>query len=215
MKKKIILDIETTGLDFNKGDKIIEICCLEIKNRNITNNIFHEYINPNRNISDEAYKIHGIDNFFLSKKPIFKDISDKFINFIFNSKIIIHNAKFDVGFINSELVKIGLKKINFYCLKIIDTLKIAKKLFPNKHNSLDSLCSRFNIVSNRKKHNALLDCKLLAKIYLIITRKESFLDFKKNKKENKNNNKINNNLIIKTNFKDLFKHENFFSKFNF
>lgn len=216
-KKEIILDIETTGLDFNQGDKIIEICCLEIRNRNITNNIFHEYINPEKKISNEAYKIHGINNFFLLKKPLFKDISDNFINFIYNSKIIIHNAKFDVGFLNSELNKIGLKNINFYCLKIIDTLKITKKLFPNKSNSLKSLCSRFNIISNeRKKHSALIDCKLLAEIYLIITRKQKTLIFKKNNKKNKNYfEEINNDLILKADLKDSFKHKNFFKKFNF
>lgn len=217
MRKKIILDIETTGLNFNKGDKIIEICCLEIKNRIITNNIFHEYINPVVEVSNEAYKIHGIDNKFLSRKPLFKNISSKFIKFIYNSNIIIHNAKFDVGFLNSELNRIGLKNISYYCFKITDTLKIAKKLFPNKSNSLNSLCSRFNIILNRKKHNALKDCKLLAKIYLLMTRKQNFLVFKKNKNKNykKYINKVDNNLILFAGSKNLFKHRIFFNKFNF
>lgn len=212
-KKKIVLDIETTGLDLEKNDKIIEICCLEIKNRSITNNIFHTYLNPNKLINQSAYNIHGISNEFLIKKPIFSEIALDFINFISNSKIIIHNAPFDLSFINKELKSSGFKNVDFYSLKIIDTLKISKKLFPNKRNSLDFLCKRLNINVNRVKHSALLDCKLLAEVYLTITRKQNKLIFKKNKK-NKKIFKYTNDLVLKAGPKDLFKHNNFFKKSN-
>ncbi len=210
MKRQIVLDIETTG--FNKinnkhyiDHKIIEIGAIEIKNRKITNNIFHTYLNPNRNIENDAYKIHKIKNSFLKNKPKFINIVNKFINFIKNSDLIIHNAKFDIEFIEYELKLINIKiKIKNIC-NIIDTLYLARKKFPGKKNDLDSLCKRYKINTDyRKKHGALIDAKLLSNIYLYITRKQIKINnlFKK-KIYNKNNIKIINNKIKKYNINNI------------
>ncbi|OQM34277.1 DNA polymerase III subunit epsilon [bacterium endosymbiont of Pedicinus badii] len=188
--RKIILDTETTGM--NKfgvhylGHRIIEIGAVEIVNRKITNNIFHTYINPNRKIEKEAFLIHKIDEKFLQNKPKFHEIAEKFINFIQNSELIIHNAKFDVGFINYELsfLKYKIKKIEEIC-KIVDTLKIARSLFPGKPNNLDALCSRYSIGKEKRKiHSAILDAKILANIFLKMTGGQTLMDFRK-KYENK------------------------------
>ncbi len=198
MNKQIVLDIETTGLNSNNkyylNHKIIEICAIEIKKRKITNNIFHKYINPCRKIDYNAYKIHNIKDSFLLDKPKFNEISKELIKFIKNSDLIIHNSKFDINFIEYEFKLIKKKiKIKKIC-NIIDTLTIARKIFPGKKNDLNSLCKRYKIdISNRKYHNALIDTKLLANIYLCITRKQKNINintkkkiyFKKNKKKNK------------------------------
>ncbi len=205
MKKQIVLDVETTGINLienhYKGHKIIEIGAIELINRKITNNFIHFYINPNRKIDERAYKIHGISNYFLKDKPIFANIAKKLINFIKNKELIIHNANFDVKFIEYELklINFKIKKIKNIC-KITDTLSIARKLFPGKKNNLNSLCQRYKIdISKRKKHGALLDAKLLSIAYLFMTRKQNKITFykKKTKKiKNKKNIKkffINNN----------------------
>lgn len=178
----ISLDIETTGLHFYEGHKITEIGCIEIKDEKITKNIFHSYINPKRDIDKEAKKITGITENFLKDKPEFKDIVEEFLNFIKESDhIIIHNAKFDVNFINNELKLINYKikdisKNN----KIIDTLELARKLHPGKKNNLDSLSKRYNInISKRELHGALIDARLLAEIYIKIYKKNIKLNFKK------------------------------------
>ncbi len=189
MKKYIALDIETTGINLIDkhyiGHKIIEIGAIEIKNRKITNNIFHHYINPKRKIEEKSFKIHGINNNFLKNKPIFKDICEDFIKFINKSILIIHNSYFDISFIENELkiIKYKIKKINKIC-KIIDTLPIARKIFPKKKNDLNSLCQRYNInITKRKKHGALLDAKLLAIVFINMTRKQNKINFlNKNKK---------------------------------
>ncbi|QJC34026.1 DNA polymerase III subunit epsilon [Enterobacteriaceae endosymbiont of Donacia cinerea] len=193
--RQVVLDTETTGMNLSYpyyiGHRIIEIGIIEIINRNITKNYFHTYINPQKIISKEAFNIHGISNKFLYKKPIFSDIFNNFLNFIKDSELIIHNAQFDISFLNYELslLKKKLPKIENIC-KVRDTLKMARNLFPGKRNSLNSLCSRFNInINKRNLHGALLDAKLLAKVFLFMTTKQnSFkLDFLKEKNNNFNN----------------------------
>ncbi|QJC32807.1 DNA polymerase III subunit epsilon [Enterobacteriaceae endosymbiont of Donacia semicuprea] len=190
--RQVVLDTETTGMNFSPpyylGHRIIEIGIVEIINRNITNNNFHTYLNPKQIISQDAFNIHGISNKFLFDKPIFSDIVNKFLNYITGSELIIHNAQFDINFLNYELslLKNNLPKIESIC-KIKDTLKIARNLFPGKRNSLNSLCSRFNLDnSKRHLHGALLDAKFLAKIFLFMTTKQN--TFKLELLKIKNNN---------------------------
>ncbi|MDM8565614.1 DNA polymerase III subunit epsilon [Candidatus Halobeggiatoa sp. HSG11] len=169
--RKIVLDTETTGIDPAAGHRIIEIGCVEIVNRRITDNRYHQYIKPNRKIDDGAVKVHGITTEFLSDKPLFFEIVDEFMNFIKGSELIIHNASFDVGFINHELklLKQSWKPVNKYC-KILDTLALARKHHPGQKNNLDALCKRYGIDnSNRQLHGALLDAEILAELYLVMT----------------------------------------------
>lgn len=188
--RQVVLDTETTGMNLSYpyyiGHRIIEIGIIEIINRNITKNYFHTYINPQRTVSKEAFNIHGISNQFLSKKPIFSDILDNFINFIKGSELIIHNAQFDINFLNYELslLKKKIPKIEDICI-ITDTLKIARNIFPGKRNSLNSLCNRFNInISKRDLHGALLDAKLLAYVFLFMTTKQNSFKLKFLKEKN-------------------------------
>ena len=161
---EIFLDTETTGLSFQEGHKIVEIACIETRDLIPTNKIFHKLINPERNIPEEAFKIHGFSTEFLSTKETFNQIADDFLNFIRGKKIIIHNASFDLGFLNNELGRIKKQKIK---AEVIDSLEIARNKFPGTSNSLDALCKRFNIdLSKRTKHNALLDCELLREVYI-------------------------------------------------
>ena len=165
----IVLDTETTGLDPDDGHKIIEIGCIEILNRNITNNTFHKYINPNREIDIEASKVHGLTNNVLKDKPVFEDIYPEFREYISNSPIIIHNAPFDVGFLKKEHTEISTSD-DFLNNEIIDSLKLARKISPGKKNTLDALCERYSVDnSDRTLHGALLDAKLLAYVYLKMT----------------------------------------------
>ena len=165
----IVLDTETTGLDPDDGHKIIEIGCIEILNRNITNNTFHKYINPNREIDVEASKIHGLTNSFLKDKPVFEEIYPELREYISNSPIIIHNAPFDIRFLQKEHSTTTVSD-DFLDNEIIDSLKIARKISPGKKNTLDALCERYSIDnSDRTLHGALLDAKLLAFVYLKMT----------------------------------------------
>ena len=165
----IVLDTETTGLDPDDGHKIIEIGCIEILNRNITNNTFHKYINPNREIDVEASKIHGLTNSFLKDKPVFEEIYPELREYISNSPIIIHNAPFDIGFLKKEHSSTIISD-DFLNNEIIDTLKLARKISPGKKNTLAALCERYSIDnSDRTLHGALLDAKLLAFVYLKMT----------------------------------------------
>ncbi len=165
----IVLDTETTGLDPDDGHKIIEIGCVEILNRNVTNNTFHKYINPNREIDIEASKIHGLTYNNLKDKPLFENIYEEFSYYISDSPIIIHNAPFDVGFLKKEYSGIS-KPISFFNNEIIDSLKLARKISPGKKNTLDALCERYAVDnSDRTLHGALLDAKLLAYVYLKMT----------------------------------------------
>ena len=162
---EVILDTETTGLSTADNHKIVEIGCVELNNQIPTNNTFHEYINPQRAVSEDAYKVHGYSNKFLSGKKIFSEIVENFLNFIRDKIIIIHNAPFDLSFLNYELKIINKKPINIK--NVIDTLEIARSKYPGSQNSLDALCKRFNIDnSKREKHNALIDCHLLKEIYV-------------------------------------------------
>ena len=163
--RKITLDLETTGLNPLDGHKIIEIGCVELINNFPTGNTWQTYINPNRNIPQEAFEVHGLTEEFLENKPVFKDTIDEFLNFIKDSDLIIHNAKFDMKFINFELEANNLDQISNN--KIIDTIDIAKKIFPGQSISLDALCKRYKIdLEKRKFHGALLDAELLAEVYL-------------------------------------------------
>ena len=165
----IVLDTETTGLDPDDGHKIIEIGCIEILNRNITNNTFHKYINPNREIDVEASKIHGLTNTFLKDKPVFEEIYLELREYIGNSPIIIHNAPFDIGFLKKEHTTTSASN-KFLDNEIIDSLKLARKISPGKKNTLDALCERYSVDnSDRTLHGALLDAKLLAFVYLKMT----------------------------------------------
>ena len=162
---EVILDTETTGLSISEKHRIVEIGCIELENQIPTNKIFHEYLNPQRSVSEDAYKIHGYSDNFLSDKKTFSQISETFLKFLENKKIIIHNADFDLSFLNYELKLINKKTINKS--NIIDTLEIARLKYPGAQNSLDALCKRFNIDnSKREKHSALIDCQLLKEVYI-------------------------------------------------
>ena len=162
---EVFLDTETTGLSFKDGHKIVEIACIETNDLIPTGNIFHKLINPKRNMPNEAFKVHGFSEDFLKDKETFDEIADDFLNFIKNKKIIIHNAPFDLSFLDGELRLSQKEKINKRL--VIDSLDIARNKFPGTSNSLDALCKRFNIdLSRRTKHNALLDCELLREVYI-------------------------------------------------
>ena len=162
---EVFLDTETTGLSFKDGHRVVEIACIETKDLINTGNIFHKLINPKRDMPEEAFKVHGFSQEFLTDKETFDQIADEFLSFIKNKKIIIHNAPFDLSFLNGELDLIKKDKLDQKVA--IDTLELARNKFPGVSNSLDSLCRRFNIdLSKRTKHNALLDCELLREVYI-------------------------------------------------
>ena len=162
---EIFLDTETTGLSFKDGHKIVEIACIETKDLIPTGKIFHKLINPKRSVPDEAFKVHGFSEKFLSSKESFDKVVDEFLSFIKDKKIIIHNAPFDLGFLDGELGLLKRETINKNV--VIDSLEVARNKFPGASNSLDALCKRFNIdLSKRLKHNALLDCELLREVYI-------------------------------------------------
>jgi len=188
---EIIIDTETTGLSSEK-DRIVEIACVELNNYIPTKNIFHTFINPETKVSQDAFRVHGYSDEFLSTKPKFREVVQNFINFIKNKKLIIHNADFDLGFLNNEFKRLNLKPI----LKsdVIDTLQIARSKFPGTGNSLDALCRRFKInIEAREKHSALLDCHLLSKVYIeLIDKKEMTLDLTSNNTATDEKIKLNN-----------------------
>ncbi|QXP84708.1 DNA polymerase III subunit epsilon [Methylococcus sp. ANG] len=169
--RQIVLDTETTGLDPKAGHRIIEIGCVELLNRRITQNRFHVYINPEREIDAGAIEVHGLTNEFLASKPVFRSIADDFLNFIGGAELIIHNAAFDVGFLDHELALLGENRgrIADYC-GVCDTLAMARKNHPGQRNSLDALCKRYNVDNSRRElHGALLDAEILADVYLAMT----------------------------------------------
>ena len=162
---EIFLDTETTGLSFKDGHKIVEIACIETQDLIPTNKVFHKLINPKRDMPEEAFKIHGFSKEFLNNKETFDQIADEFLNFIRGKKIIIHNANFDLSFLNGELNEIKKELIDK--AEVIDSLEVARNKFSGTSNSLDALCKKFNIdLSRRVKHNALLDCELLREVYI-------------------------------------------------
>ena len=175
--KEIVLDTETTGISVKEGHRIVEIGCIELDNLIPTKNKFHCYLNPERKVSEKAFEIHGYSDEFLSKHKKFREVQDDFLNFIENKRLIIHNAEFDISHLNNELMISGKDKINN---EIIDTLKIARDKFPGSPVSLDALCKRYRIDNSRRKHHtALIDCDLLAKVYInLIDQKEPTFIFK-------------------------------------
>jgi len=213
---EIILDTETTGLSVKDDHRIVEIACVETKNLIPTKNVFYKLINPERQVSEDAIKVHGYTNKRLEKEPKFKDIADELAKFIAGKKLIIHNAPFDIGFLNHELKKINMKIID-HKKDIVDTLELARSKYPGSSNSLDNLCKKFNIdLSKRTKHNALLDCELLRKVYInLIGEKEPTLTFQDSsdsdffsKDEKIKNNKYSK-IIVKPSPKEMTSHTSF------
>ena len=194
--KEIVLDTETTGLAVKEGHRIVEIGCVELENQIPTSKKFHCYLNPERKVSEKAFEIHGYSDEFLAIQKKFSDICDEFLDFIKDKKLIIHNAEFDLAHLNNELNLLNRKKID--TKNIIDTLELAKEKFPGSQISLDALCKRFRIDNSRRvKHTALIDCELLAKVYInLIDQKEPTLDFKPFEKE-KTEIDLNNMLYCK------------------
>lgn len=188
---EVILDTETTGLSADK-DRIVEIACIELSNHIPTKNIFHTFINPETKVSADAFSVHGYSDEFLSNKPKFKEIVKNFLDFIKDKKLVIHNADFDLSFLNNELRRVNVKPI----LKsdVVDTLQIARSKFPGVGNSLDALCKRYKInVEAREKHSALVDCHLLSKVYIeLIDKKELTLDLELSNKGNNDQMRLNN-----------------------
>ncbi len=174
--RQIFLDTETTGLYPDQGHRIIEIAAVETINRRPTGNHYHQYINPQREIDAAAQEVHGITQEFLQDKPLFEQIAEEFCEYVSGSEVIIHNAPFDVGFLNSELGRLGLQPVQEICDKITDTLKMAKDARPGQRNNLDALCRHFDIDnSKRTLHGALLDSELLAEVYMALTRGQDSL----------------------------------------
>lgn len=174
--RQIVLDTETTGLDPRQGHRIIEVACIELVNRRLTGHHLHKYVHPERDIDEGAQAVHGITLEFLADKPKFADIVDEFLEFINGAELIIHNAPFDIGFLNAELDRLGRVPVTTLCNGVIDTLPMAKKMHPGKRNSLDALCDRYEIDnSTRTLHGALLDTELLADVYLAMTRGQNTL----------------------------------------
>ena len=203
---EVILDTETTGLSTAEKHRIVEVACVEMNEQIPTNNIFHTYLNPKRSVSEEAYKVHGYSDEFLSNKKSFEDISEEFLNFIKNKKIIIHNAAFDLSFLNYELRLIKKKEIDKS--NVVDTLELARQKYPGSQNSLDALCKRFNIDnSKREKHDALMDCHLLKEVYInLLDQREPKLNLQNAEifisefsNDNKKNNKSLGKIIRPTN----------------
>jgi len=212
---EVILDTETTGLSAEK-DRIVEIACVELSNHIPTKNIFHTFLNPETKVSADAFDVHGYSDEFLSNKPRFKDVAKDFLNFIKDKKLIIHNADFDLGFLNNELRRLNIKPI----LKsdILDTLQIARSKFPGVGNSLDALCKRFKISSEaREKHSALLDCHLLSKVYIeLIDKKELTLDLMSNDKIFNEKMKLSNEnregIVVKVSSEQMEEYKKFLKK---
>ena len=182
---EIFLDTETTGLSFKNGHKIVEIACIETKDLVPTGRVFHKLINPKRDVSKDAYEIHGFSTEFLKNKEAFEEVADEFLNFVNEKKLIIHNAPFDVGFLNGELGLINKELIKKEL--VIDSLEISRNKYPGSPSSLDALCKKFNIdLSRRTKHNALLDCELLREVYInLLDIKEPRFNLTNHKNEKK------------------------------
>ena len=216
--RHIFLDTETTGLYANQGHRIIEIAAIEIINRRPTNNSFHFYVNPDREIDPAAQEVHGITLDFLQDKPRFTEIASDFIKFVKDATLIIHNAPFDIGFINMELGLIEKPPVEEAVENVIDTLKMAKDMRPGQRNSLDALCRFYNIDnSQRSLHGALLDAQLLAEVYLAMTRgqEDLMIDFQYNGSDivgEKNAKRPTNLFILKADDEELKSHEAYLNK---
>ena len=211
MLKEIVLDTETTGISVKAGHRLVEIGCIELENLIPTKNKFHCYLNPERKVSEKAFEVHGYDDEFLSGQKKFKEIGEKFLEFIDGKRLIIHNADFDLAHLNNELNIFGKHKIKN---EIIDTLTLARDKFPGSPVSLDALCKRFRIDnSNRIQHTALIDCDLLAKVYInLIDQKEPMLNFQNNIQEQSET--INSNVayfkkIVKPSKEEISNHKEY------
>lgn len=217
--RQIALDTETTGISTDEGHRIIEIGCVEIENRRITGNEFHCYLNPERDIDEGATRVHGLTLEKLSNEPLFKEVAKDFLNFVSGAELIIHNAAFDVGFLNKEisLLEWDENSIEDHAL-VMDTLKMAREMHPGKKNSLDALCTRYEIDrSMRQVHGALIDADLLAKVYLAMTGGQDALDLDQpvlSSQETQTKNKENKNISLKVqkaSIDELSEHEDFLS----
>ena len=174
--RQIFLDTETTGLEHKLGHRIIEVGCVEMRNRRLTHHHFHRYINPERDIDAGALAVHGISLDFLQDKPRFADIAAEFLDFVRGAELIIHNAPFDIGFLNAELALLDMAPIETVCHGVTDTLRMAKELYPGKKNNLNALCERYGVDnSHRTLHGALLDAEILAEVYVAMTRGQESL----------------------------------------
>ena len=213
--KEVVLDTETTGISVRDGHRIVEIGCIELENLISTKKTFHCYLNPETKVSEKALEVHGYTDEFLSKQPKFIDVVDKFLDFIDGKRLVIHNAEFDLSHLNNELNLLGKNKIKN---EVIDTLSLARDKFPGSSINLDALCKRYNIDNTKRtKHTALIDCDLLAKVYInLLDQKEPRLDFKTN--ENLIQDKGENNIlyfkkIIKPSEEELKNHKEYLSIF--
>ena len=209
--KEVVLDTETTGLSVKDGHRVVEIGCIELEDLIPTKNKFHCYLNPQRKVSEKALAVHGYNDEFLSKQKKFSEIGEEFLDFIKNKKLIIHNAEFDLTHLNNELNLFGKKKIEN---EIVDTLILARNKFPGAPVSLDALCKRFRIDnSKRTQHTALIDCDLLAKVYInLIDQKEPTLDFQNNteeKKQTESSKVVYFKGIVKPSDQELKKHKGY------
>ena len=193
--KEVILDTETTGLSVSEGHRIVEIGCIELNDLIPTQNRFHCYLNPERKVSEKAFEVHGYSDEFLSTQKKFSEVVDEFLDFIDNKRLVIHNAEFDLSHLNNELALLGKKKLNSE--NVIDTLALARDKFPGSPTSLDALCKRYRVDnSKRTQHTALIDCDLLAKVYInLLDQKEPTLNFK---------NEDNEKIIINSNDTNLY-----------
>jgi len=209
--KEVVLDTETTGISIKDGHRVVEIGCIELENLIPTKNKFHCYLNPERKVSEKALEVHGYTDEFLAKQKKFKDVGEEFLDFIKDARLIIHNADFDLGHLNNELAILGKKKINN---EIIDTLALARDKFPGSPVSLDALCKKYRVDnSKRVQHTALIDCDLLAKVYInLIDQKEPTLNFKnldQDAKEGNNSNVAYFKKIILPSENEIKKHKEY------
>ena len=209
--KEVVLDTETTGISIKEGHRIVEIGCIELENLIPTKNIFHCYLNPERKVSEKALEVHGYTDEFLSNQKKFSEVGNEFLNFIEDKRLIIHNAEFDLAHLNNELSMFGKKKISN---QIIDTLTLARDKFPGSPVSLDALCKRYRIDnSKRTQHTALIDCDLLAKVYInLIDQKEPTLNFQNQDQENKEKTATSVayfKKVIKPSLEELKKHKDY------
>ena len=209
--KEIVLDTETTGISIKEGHRIVEIGCIELENLIPTNNKFHCYLNPERKVSEKAFEVHGYTDEFLATQKKFNDIGDQFLEFIKDKRLIIHNAEFDLGHLNNELAILGKKKIDN---EIVDTLILARDKFPGSPVSLDALCKRYRVDNSRRtQHTALIDCDLLAKVYInLIDQKEPTLNFQSQDQDVKQGGDLNVNYfkkIIKPTQDEIIKHREY------
>jgi DNA polymerase-3 subunit epsilon len=213
--RQIILDTETTGLSPKNGDRIVEIGCIELLNRRLTGNSLHFYINPERDIPEEAARIHGLRAEFLSDKPVFKDLVEDIISFTKDAEVIIHNASFDMGFLDMEFRKAGYPLFSSMISGVIDTLKNAQQMFPGKRNNLDALCQRFEVRNDHRTfHGALLDAELLSEVYLCMTRGQNDLGMETNDNAEQNSSQMHflselpkNLKVIKADSNELSDHQ--------